>query len=652
MALWTRRVMPSLLGDHDLHLFNEGTHRRIYDVFGAHPMVEGDTAGVYFAVWAPDAERVSVVRDGNAWQPGVDALQQRGASGIWEGFIPGAVHGERYKFHIASRHAGFQAEKADPVGFWSEAPPQTASIVWNLDHEWGDGAWMAARGGRSERTAPLSIYELHLGSWMRSEGQRGDRLGYRGIATRLADYVEWMGFTHVELMPLMEHPFYGSWGYQVTGYFAPTARYGTPQDFMHLVDVLHQRGIGVILDWVPAHFPTDGHGLGYFDGTHLYEHADPRRGFHPDWTSNIFNFGRNEVKSFLISSASYWIDKFHIDGLRVDGVASMLYRDYSRKAGEWIPAPDGSNRDTEAIAFLQQLNEAIYTTHPGVQMFAEESTAWSGVTRPASMGGLGFGYKWDLGWMHDTLTYMAREPVHRQFHHDEITFRAIYGYTENFVLPLSHDEVVHGKGSLYAKMPGDDWQKRANLRLLYGYQYGLPGKKLLFMGDELGQHGEWHHDGALEWDLTHRPEHQGLQQWVRDLNALYKALPALHRRDVELGGFQWIEGGDRENSVLSFLRWSDRDDDALVAVVCNFTPVPRHDYRIGVPRPGRWREALSSDAAIYGGSGVGNLGAVRATDQPSHGQPYSLAVTAPPLGCVFLVWEPAPGALAGLEAAP
>jgi 1,4-alpha-glucan branching enzyme len=495
---------------------------------------------------------------------------------------------------------------------------------------------MRARAGRNARTEAMSIYEVHLGSWMREHGRHGGPLGYRQLGERLADYCDKLGFTHVELMPVMEHPFYGSWGYQVTGYFAPTARYGRPEDLMALVDTLHRLGIGVILDWVPAHFPTDAHGLGDFDGTHLYEHADPRRGFHPDWTSYIFNYARHEVRAFLISSAFCWLDRFHVDGLRVDGVASMLYRDYSRKPGEWIPNEDGSNHDRDAISFLQQLNHAVFTSFPGVQTIAEESTAWGGVSRPPAAGGLGFGFKWDLGWMHDTLGYLRRDAVHRRHHHDELTFRAMYQYSENYVLPLSHDEVVHGKGSLLAKMPGDDWQKHANLRLLLGYQWALPGKKLLFMGGELAVWKEWNHEDVLDWDLCQWPPHAGNQRWVRDLNAIYRRYPALYRRDVEPGGFDWVIGDDRDHSVLVFVRRGDPGD-APVLVACNFTPVPRHDYEVGTPAAGRWREILNSDADDYGGSGIGNLGGVEAAATPWRHMPAHAKVTLPPLGCVWLV---------------
>jgi len=626
--------MPTRLTADDLHLFNEGTHYRLYDKLGAHVVPAG---GVDFAVWAPNAARVDVIGDWNDYTGA--PLTPRGHSGIWEGHQARAQPGHTYKLRITS-HSGQVLDKADPYAFHAEVPPKTASVIWAGSHRWGDQAWMASRPTRARLDAPWSIYEVHLGSWMREHGAHGRPLGYRELGERLAEHCGRTGFTHVELMPVMEHPFYGSWGYQVTGYFAPTSRYGRPEDLMALVDTLHQAGIGVVLDWVPAHFPTDAHGLGWFDGTHLYEHADPRRGFHPDWTSFIFNFSRHEVRSFLISSAFLWLDRFHVDGLRVDGVASMLYRDYSRQPGEWIPDVDGSNHDRDAIRFLQQLNTAVYGAFPDVQMIAEESTAWGGVSRPPETGGLGFGMKWDMGWMHDTLDYLRRDPIHRRWHHEQLTFRAIYADSENFVLPLSHDEVVHGKGSLLGRMPGDDWQRRANLRLLYGYQWALPGKKLLFMGGELAQPGEWSHDGVLDWAGADEPGRAGVLAWVRDLNAIYRRYPALHRRDCTPGALEWLVADDRDNSVLVFMRKGD-DRDAPVIVALNFTPVPRTGYRVGAPRAGRWREVLNSDAPIYGGSGVGNLGEVVAPAEPWHGRPAHLNLSIPPLGCVYLVWEEA-----------
>ncbi len=628
-------VSATPLTDDDVFLFNEGTHYRLYDKLGAHVVPGG--GATRFAVWAPDATGVAVIGDWNGWDGGASPLAPRGSSGIWEGVVTGAVAGARYKLRVTARD-GRQLDKADPYAAWSETPPHTASIIWDPAgaYDWGDAAWMASRAERNDRGAPISIYEVHLGSWMREHGHHGAALGYAGLGMRLADYCDSLGFTHVELLPVMEHPFYGSWGYQCTGYFAPSSRWGRPEDLMSLVDTLHRRGIGVILDWVPAHFPTDAHALGDFDGTHLYEHADPRRGFHPDWTSYIFNYGRHEVRSFLISSAFCWLDRYHVDGLRVDGVASMLYRDYSRKPGEWVPNEDGSNHDRDAIAFLQQLNHAVYTSYPDVQTIAEESTAWGGVSRPPSTGGLGFGFKWDLGWMHDTLAYVRRDPIHRRWHHDEITFRAMYQYTENYMLPLSHDEVVHGKGSLLGKMPGDDWQKFANLRLLYGYQWSLPGKKLLFMGGEIGVWREWNHDDVLDWELCQWPPHAGLQRWVRDLNAIYRRYPAMYKKDVEPGGFHWIAGDDKDGSTLAFLRLGG-DGDAPVLIAANFTPVPRYEHVLGVPRAGLWREVLNGDARDYGGSGVGNLGGVVARAEPWRDQPAQLSLTIPPLACVWLV---------------
>ncbi len=618
----------SLLTSDDLFLFNQGTHYRLHDKLGAHVV----PTGVYFAVWAPSARAVSVVGDWNGWRAGADPLVPRDSSGIWEGVINGVAHGTRYKFAIVGRD-GRTFDKADPFAARAEHPPATASIVWQAHHEWRDADWMKSRGARAQRSAPISIYEVHLGSWRRDHNEV---LGYRELGVQLAEHCSQLGFTHVELMPVMEHPFYGSWGYQVTGYFAPTTRYGAPDDFMAMVDELHRAGIGVILDWVPAHFPTDAHGLGLFDGTHLFEHADPRRGFHPDWTSYIFNYGRHEVRSFLISSAMSWLDRYHVDGLRVDGVASMLYRDYSRKAGEWVPNEDGSNHDRDAISFLQQLNRAIYAAYPDVQTIAEESTAWHGVSRPPEHGGLGFGYKWDLGWMHDTLKFFEHEPVHRKWHHDELTFRAIYQDSENYVLPLSHDEVVHGKGALISKIPGDPWQKYASLRLLFGYQWTLPGKKLLFMGDELGVWGEWNHDAALDWAIGGHPAHAGIAKWVGDLNRAYREHSALHVRDCDPVGFAWLVGDDRDANVLAYARTGEAGDPPIV-VVANFTPVPREGYRIGAPAAGHWREILNSDATIYGGSGMGNRGGLDADATPCRGHAQSLVVTVPPLGIVVFV---------------
>jgi 1,4-alpha-glucan branching enzyme len=586
-------------------------------------------------VWAPNAAKVSVIGDWNGWGAHDDALAQRwDGSGIWEGEISGAERGQAYKYRITSRWNGFTAEKADPFGFYSEVPPATGSRVWSLEWEWRDTDWMASRAARNGLEAPISIYELHVGSWRRKEGHLPN---YRELAHELADYLSDMGFTHVELMPITEHPFYGSWGYQTTGYFAPTARYGTPQDLMYFVDYLHQRGIGVILDWVPSHFPSDGHGLAYFDGTHLYEHADARQGFHPEWNSAIFNYGRNEVRAFLISSALFWLKHYHIDGLRVDAVASLLYLDYARKEGEWIPNRFGGRENLEAIEFLRGLNTAVYREHPDATMIAEESTAWPMVSRPADMGGLGFGMKWNMGWMHDTLDYMHQNPIHRRYHHGRLTFSLIYAFNENFVLPLSHDEVVYGKGSLIGKMPGDDWQQFANLRALYGYMWAHPGKKLLFMGGEFAQRREWTHEGELEWWVATLPEHAGVQRLVRDLNRVYRSEPALHRIDFNEAGFEWLDVDNAELSVIAFMRKAG--DSPPVVVICNFTPVPRPNYFVGVPRRGVWREILNSDAAVYGGAGWGNLGSVESVPVSTHGWVESLNLTLPPLATLMLRWE-------------
>ncbi len=626
--------------DADLYLFGEGRHLRLAEMLGAHPSPDG--TATHFAVWAPNARQVSVLGDLNGWSPGEHALRPRGSSGIWEGVIQGITTGAAYKFHIESHHNGYVVEKADPMAVWAEAAPRTASVVWKLDYHWGDADWMARRGAASALAAPISIYEVHLGSWRRVPGEHDRPLTYREIAPLLAEHVQQLGFTHVELLPVTEHPFYGSWGYQTTGYFAPTSRYGTPQDFMALIDTLHQAGIAVILDWVPAHFPSDLHGLGYFDGTHLYEHSDPREGEHPDWGSLIFNLGRHEVRSFLLSSALFWLERYHLDGIRVDAVASMLYRDYSREGGDWIPNAFGGRENLEAINFLREFNADIYRLHPDVQTYAEESTAWPMVSRPTYLGGLGFGYKWDMGWMHDTLQYMHRNPIHRRHHHGELTFRAIYAYNENFVLPLSHDEVVHGKGSLLDRMPGDVWQKFANLRALYTYQFTLPGKKLLFMGDEFGQWREWHHDRSLDWHLRDDPAHSGLERCMADLAHLYREQPALHTRDCIPDGFEWVEPYNADQSIIAFLRRGPAGEMALVVI--NFTPVPWTQHRIGVEYPGRWDERFNSDATIYGGSGRGNLGAIDTVPVPSHGRPHSLVVSVPPLGGLVFVPGPAPGA--------
>jgi 1,4-alpha-glucan branching enzyme len=636
-------LSTATLTDFDIHLWNEGSHFRAYEKLGAHPDERGGVPGTRFAVWAPDAGRVSVVGDFNGWQPGANPLHPVGSSGIWEGFVPGVGPGALYKYEITSRHGGYRVDKADPYGFAAETRPLTASKVWDLSgYDWGDADWMASRRHANALSAPISIYEVHLGSWRRVPEEGNRWLSYRELAHQLADYAHDMGYTHVELLPVSEHPLDASWGYQTVGYFAPTSRFGTPHDFMYLVDHLHRRGIGVILDWVPAHFPRDAHGLGYFDGTHLYEHADPRQGVHQDWGTFIFNFGRNEVVNFLISNALFWLDKYHIDGLRVDAVASMLYLDYSRKEGEWTPNRYGGRENIEAIQFLRRLNEEVYRRFPDVQTFAEESTAWPMVSRPTYVGGLGFGLKWDMGWMHDTLKYMALEPIHRKYHHNNLTFRMLYAFGENFVLPLSHDEVVHGKGSLLGKMPGDDWQKFANLRLLFGYMYAQPGKKLLFMGGEFGQWREWDHDTSIDWHLLDHPPHRGLQRWVRDLNTAYRGEPALHEYDCEPRGFEWIDANDSEASVISLLR-KGRSPDDDVLVVCNFTPVTRYNYKVGVPRGGRWDEILNSDAPLYGGSGQGNFGGVTAAPVAHHGRPYLLTITVPPLGMVAFRRRPAGG---------
>jgi 1,4-alpha-glucan branching enzyme len=621
-----------LLSDQDLYLFNEGNHLRLYDKLGAHLAEVDGAEGTHFAVWAPNARQVFVTGDFNGWNKERNPLHQRAASGIWEGFIPGVKAGQNYKYFIVSNFENFSAEKADPLAFAAEESPKTASVVASLDYEWNDAAWMKERGRKNGLKSPVSIYEMHLGSWRR----RGDNLPltYRELAGELPGYMKYMGFSHVEMMPVTEHPFYGSWGYQTTGYFAPTSRYGTPQDFMFLVDALHQAGIGVILDWVPAHFPSDAHGLAKFDGTCLYEHADPRQGYHPDWGSAIFNFGRNEVKSFLLSSALFWLDKYHIDGLRVDAVASMLYLDYSRKAGQWVPNKHGGNENLEAIAFLKQFNHVVYENYGDTQTYAEESTAWPMVSRPTYLGGLGFGLKWDMGWMHDTLRYFSKDAVFRKYHHNDLTFRMVYAWGENFVLPFSHDEVAHGKGSMLGKMSGDDWQKFANLRLLYGGMYAQPGQKLMFMGGEFAQWGEWNHDRSLDWHQAGYPPHGGMQNWVRDLNALYRSEPALHQLNCSPSGFEWIDSNDSQQSVTAFLRKGEKPGDDIL-VVCNFTPVPRSGYRVGVPRGGFWKELLNSDSSAYWGSGQGNMGGVTAEDRPSHGRPYSLGLTLPPLSVGF-----------------
>ncbi len=622
-----------ILTDADIYIFNEGNHFRLYEKLGAHLTTIDGQDGTYFAVWAPNAESVNVMGDWNNWHTDINRLTARGSSGIWEGFLPGVLKGACYKFHVVSRFHGYNEDKTDPFATLYEVSPRTGAVVWDHDYEWGDSGWLQTRGKLQGLTAPMSIYEVHLGSWMRVPEEDGRSLTYREIAHRLAEHVKRAGFTHIELMPITEHPFFGSWGYQTTGFFAPTSRHGTPQDFKYFVDHLHQQGIGILLDWVPSHFPTDGFGLSYFDGTHLYEHADPRKGFHPDWGSYIFNYGRNEVRSFLISSALCWLDKYHIDGLRVDAVASMLYLDYSRKQGEWIPNEYGGNENIDAIMFLRQFNSEVYKNFPETQTMAEESTAWPMVSRPTYVGGLGFGFKWDMGWMHDTLAYFRRDAIHRRYHHNELTFRGLYMFTENYVLSLSHDEVVHGKGSLLNKMSGDTWQKFANLRLLYSYLYGQPGKKLIFMGGEFGQWNEWHHDESLDWHLLMFPAHQGLLDSVSDLNRLYVNEPALHELDADPAGYEWVDANDADNSTYAFLRKSRAGE--MVLVILNCTPVIRKHYHIGVPRGGWWQELFNSDAKEYWGSGVGNAGGVLASDEPSHNRPFSLYVDLPPLGALY-----------------
>jgi 1,4-alpha-glucan branching enzyme len=632
------RYDVSLLTDDDIYLFNEGSHFRLYEKLGSHLAARGDERGALFGVWAPDAEQVYVMGDFNGWNNSSHPLRLRGQSGIWEGFIPGMGRGASYKYHIVSRFNGYRVDKADPFALCAEVPPKTASIIWDLDYAWGDQQWLSRRSEVGHPEAPVAVYEVHLGSWMRVPEEGNRPLTYRELGPRLAEYVRRMGFTHVEFLPVMEHPFYGSWGYETLGFFAPTSRYGQPQEFMYLIDCLHQHGIGVILDWVPSHFPSDEHGPGYFDGTYLFEHADARQRIHPDWDSLVFNYGRNEVKSFLLSSALFWLDVYHADGLRVDAVASMLYLDYGRRGGGWIPNEYGGRENLEAISFLRRFNEEVYRDRPGIQTLAEESTDWPMVSRPTYVGGLGFGMKWDMGWMHDTLLYMSRDPVHRHYHHNQLTFRLVYAFHENFILPLSHDEVVHGKGSLLRKMPGDDWQRFANLRLLYAYMYAQPGKKLLFMGGEFGQWNEWYHEASLDWHLLDYPPHATLQHWVEDLNRAYRQEPALHQLDFQPAGFEWIDCNDSEHSVLSLIRKGRSERDAVV-VVCNFTPVPRPNYRVGAPQGGFWREILNSDAIEYGGSGWGNLGGLEAAPIPFHGRPCSLNLTLPPLGAVFLKWE-------------
>jgi 1,4-alpha-glucan branching enzyme len=625
-----------VLTDFDLHLFGEGTHLRAFEKFGAHRLAIGTTVGVHFAVWAPNANRVSLIGDFNGWDGRVHPMRLLVPSGVWEIFIPDLADGEKYKFEIRTKN-GHLLNKTDPFGIAFEPPPQTAAVVRDISrYQWGDQSWMSARrgcGGWLDQ--PMAIYEVHLGSWARVPEDGNRFLTYREMAHRLVPYVKDLGFTHIELLPIMEHPFSGSWGYQVLGFFAPTSRFGPPEDFKLLVDACHQAGLGVILDWVPGHFPKDAHGLAHFDGTALYEHADPRQGEHQDWGTLIFNYGRNEVRNFLLSNALWWLEEYHADGVRVDAVASMLYLDYSRRDGEWIPNQYGGRENIETIEFLRQLNTLSHGEHQGTITAAEESTAWPGVSRPVHLGGLGFTYKWNMGWMHDVLEYAHKEPVHRRWEHNLITFSALYMFTENFILPFSHDEVVHGKGSMLDKMPGDLWQKYASLRTLYGYMYGHPGKKLLFMGGEFGQWREWHHDESLDWHLLDEPAHAALRRYVQALNWHYRAEPALHQLDFNPSGFRWIDCNDNENSVVSFVRYA-RDPSDFVVMLFNFTPVPRQDYRIGVPAPGYYVERLNSDSAVFGGGDIGNGGGVTAEPIATHGFDQSINLTVPPLGCLLL----------------
>jgi 1,4-alpha-glucan branching enzyme len=627
----------SRLGDQDVYLFREGTHSRLYELLGAQLGVRDGRSGCFFSVWAPNAASVSVIGDFNDWGPGASPLTLSAAAGLWEGFVEGVGAGARYKYRVTSHFPqgeGYEVDKTDPFAFYRQEPPESAAIVWDLSYDWGDADWMKSRAEANRLSAPWSIYEVHLGSWKRRKD--GTVPPYRELVGELIRYVRDMGFTHVELLPVMEHPYYPSWGYQVTGYFAPTARYGEPQDFMYLVDRLHQAGVGVILDWVPSHFPSDAHGLGFFDGTYLYEHADPRKRIHPDWDSLLFQYGRGEVSSFLLSSAAFWLDRYHADALRVDAVASMLYLDYSRKEGEWEPNRFGGRENLEAIEFLRRFNTMVYGDYPSVQTIAEESTSWPMVSHPTYLGGLGFGMKWDMGFMHDTLAYFKEAPQHRKFHQEKITFRPMYAFSENFTLPFSHDEVVHGKGSLLAKMPGDEWQQFANLRLLFGYMWGQPGKKLLFMGDELGVRREWSHDAEIEWFVLRYPYHQGVQSWVRDLNHLYRTNASLHDGDFSPSGFEWVNCENKGKSVLSFLRKGGTGTKPLLAVY-NFSAQVYHDYRVGIPLSGRWEEKLNSDSEHYGGSGQGNLGGVEAEEIPADGQPFSVSLTIPALAALFLI---------------
>lgn len=627
----------SPISEYDVYLFRKARHLRLYDRLGAH-IVDDNTYGrsVYFAVWAPNAKSVSVLGDFNGWNTTSHTLRVRcDGSGLWEGIISGVGNGDIYKYHIVSANNNYTVDKADPFAPRHQTPPETASIVWDLSYDWNDSLWMERRAAKNALNAPMSVYEMHIGSWRRIAEENNRFLTYRETAHYLTEYIKEMRFTHVEFLPLNEHPFYGSWGYQTTGYFAPTSRYGSPQDFMYLVDYLHQNGIGVILDWVPSHFPSDEHGLSYFDGTHLYEHSDSRQGFHPDWKSCIFNYGRNEVFSFLMSSAIFWLDKYHIDALRIDAVASMIYLDYSRRDGEWVPNKYGGNENIEAISFLKQINNSVYMLYPDVQTIAEESTAWPMVSRPTNSGGLGFGMKWNMGWMNDILDYISKDAIFRKHHHDDLTFSLLYAFNENFMLPLSHDEVVHGKGSLITKMPGDEWQKFASLRLLFGYMYGHPGKKLIFMGGEFMQKREWNHESSLDWHLTNDAPHGAMQQWVKDLNCFYRNEPILYKDEFVSTTFEWIDSQNWEQSNISFLRRGDASDE-IILIVCNFTPTPRHNYKVGAPMSGQWQEVLNSDHKKYGGSGHCNYDITESVPGSIHGRNYHVSITLPPLGIVFL----------------
>jgi 1,4-alpha-glucan branching enzyme len=627
----------SRLSELDVYLFKQGNHTKLYEKLGSHIMEYNGRAGVYFAVWAPNAQRVSVRGDFNHYHTDTHPLQLRGdESGIWEGFIEGVEIGLTYKYHIVSKFHNIIHDKSDPFAFYSEKPSKSASRVWSIaEYGWGDRVWMNERYAHNAHSAPISVYEMHLGSWMRKVEEENRYLTYRELAVELVDYMKRMHYTHVEFMPLTEYPFFGSWGYQVVGYFAATARFGTPQDLMYLIDTLHQNGVGVIMDWVPSHFAVDMHGLINFDGTALYEHEDPRQGYHPEWGSIIFNYGRNEVKSFLISSAMFWFDKYHIDGIRVDAVASMLYLNYARKEGEWIPNRYGGDGNLEAVDFLRQLNESAYKEFPDILMIAEESTAWPMVTRPVSVGGLGFGFKWNMGWMHDTLKYMSYDPIYREHHHQQLTFSMWYGFDENFMLPLSHDEVVHMKGSLINKMPGDTNQKFAHLRALYGYMMAHPGKKLLFMGGEIAQFAEWNFERSLDWHLLENPLHANLQKMVADLNLIYREERALHQYDEKREGFEWIDDADAPRNCISFIRKSDNPDETVV-VLCNFADSTREFYRVGVPYNGEYQEIFNSQSAYYEGWNIGNTGPVGAVEEPLHGRPYSITLTLPPVGVIYL----------------